>query len=380
MSLINKMLQDLDRRQAGGPVADGAMPAHVHTVAPEPRGREWFWRVLAVLMAIALGWVAWVAYQMWPRPIVTELAYQSADHPRDRAAPLLAAAPAAPEAPPAIAAAPAPAPSPDPADSVAVATPAAAPEVFRLAQTIETPITEPAPKPAAKAAQKEVQPKSLTPKALPKAAPAALADEGDAAKVERRDRVVTPAERAENEFRYAAAVLKLGRAAEAESHFARALDLNAHHQGARQALVAMRLERGLLDSARGLLEEGLRAEPGQPEFSVALARILIERKDLPGALSALDGASANAAGMPEYHVLRATVLQRLGRHTEAADAYRAALRQQPANPPAWVGLGISLEALEQRREAAEAFRQALAAGPVNPDVKTFVEQRLRALR
>jgi hypothetical protein len=53
---------------------------------------------------------------------------------------------------------------------------------------------------------------------------------------------------------------------------------------------------------------------------------------------------------------------------------------QAKTPQAWIGLGISLEALEKRPEAAEAFKRALAAGPVSTDVRTFAEQRIRALR
>jgi hypothetical protein len=41
---------------------------------------------------------------------------------------------------------------------------------------------------------------------------------------------------------------------------------------------------------------------------------------------------------------------------------------------------MSLEALEKRAEAAEAFKRALASGPVSADVRSFAEQRIRALR
>jgi hypothetical protein len=49
-------------------------------------------------------------------------------------------------------------------------------------------------------------------------------------------------------------------------------------------------------------------------------------------------------------------------------------------PHAWIVLCISLEALQQRADAADAFRHALAAGPVSAELKTFAEQRIRALR
>lgn len=367
MSVINKMLQDLDRRQAG-PGKGGPAQPHVQAVAREARGREWFWRTLALLLLATVAWAAWMAYQMfWPGPLATQLAYRSAAEARAREA--LARTdppnpPPAPESPAPAAAvvsqvAEIPAPSPTP------------PENFRLAKSIETPIVEPPPNVKVKSAPKALAPKPAS------GAPDAGTDRG---KVERRDRVSTPAERAENEFRYAAAVLKLGRGTEAEAHFEKALEIDPGHRGARQALVALRLEGGELDGARRLLEEGLKLDAGQPDFAMALARILIERNDLPGALAALDGSAAAASSVPEFHVMRGTVLQRLGRHAEAAEAYRTALRQQAAIPQAWVGLGISLEALQQRRDAAEAFRQALAAGPINADLKAFVDERIRALR
>src|SRR5690348_17052490 len=230
MSLINQMLQDLDRRQSG-PGFQSAIPPHVQPVAQPHAGREWFWRTVAILVLAALGWVAWVAYQMWPRPVATEAAYRSAElaHAHRAAAvdPAPSPAPAAaPPPPPAGAPAslePAPAavsPAPDsPASAVPTAlqndpspAPPPAPETFRLAQSIETPIIAPAPKRIARPVAKSLPPPS--------------AAKAEAPKVERRDRVTSPAERAENEFRYAAAVLKLGRATEAEAHFAKALELD----------------------------------------------------------------------------------------------------------------------------------------------------------
>src|SRR6185295_12941699 len=88
MSVINKVLQDLDQRQA----VDGAPPpSTVRTVAAKSEGHEWFWRTVALLVLVALGWVGWVAYQIQPRPLATELAQEAA---AKRAAPAVAQAPA----------------------------------------------------------------------------------------------------------------------------------------------------------------------------------------------------------------------------------------------------------------------------------------------
>ena len=46
----------------------------------EPRERkgkesEWFWRMIAGLMVIIIGWMLWVMYQITPRSVVTPLAF-----------------------------------------------------------------------------------------------------------------------------------------------------------------------------------------------------------------------------------------------------------------------------------------------------------------
>jgi MSHA biogenesis protein MshN len=381
VSIINKMLQELDRRQAAvaGDVAEA--PAFVRPVKAPAQRHGWFSATIVVLIVIAVGWSAWVAYQLPSRPLATPVAFKAAEEARARAptpsvpAPVLAAAPT-----PAAAPAPAPAPSPAPA----AATPAEAPstpqvEMLRLAESIATPIFESKPAQPPVVVTKPPAPTKAAPP-LVKAQSAALTKAAEKPSLERRERVGTLAERAENEFRQGASVLKLGRSTDAEMHFGKALELDSAHRGARQALIAMHIERGQLEAARKLLQEGLAIEPAQPDFAIALARILVERKDLPGALAALEGSAPAAGEVPEFHVLRGTLLQRLGRHMEAAEAYQTALQARSSIPQAWVGLGISLEALQRRPEAADAFRRALLAGPVSAEVKTFAEQRIRALR
>ena len=392
MSVINTMLQDLDRRQGNGAPAAGDAPSYVRAVKPPVERRHWFWATIGVLIAIAVAWIAWMAYQLQPNRLATDLAFKTVDEARTRQAvaptPIQPAPAAATLAPPPASVATPPPTAPAPAAPAAAAETPSAPQVemLRLAESIATPITE--PKPVAPAAKAEPRPAAAAPskpaaQAKPASAPAPAATaaaKADKPKLERQDRFGTPAERAEHEFRQAVSVLKLGRSSEAEVHFAKALEFDSSHRGARQALIAIYIERGQLEAARKLLQDGLAIDPGQPEFAIALARIHVERKDLSGALAVLDGSAGAAGDVAEFHVLRGTLLQRLGRHAEAADSYLAALQTRSTVPQAWVGLGISYEQLGKRPEAAEAFRRALAAGPLSTELKTFAEQRIRALR
>jgi hypothetical protein len=115
MSIINDMLRELDRRQAG---ADPQRRAP-HAEASPSLGAEWFWRTIAALLLIAAAWAVWVVYQLQPRSVVTELAYRSADNLRCRG--LIAAAPLV-----------------DPAPAVEQSGAAAPSLALRLALTIDT--------------------------------------------------------------------------------------------------------------------------------------------------------------------------------------------------------------------------------------------------
>lgn len=373
MSLINKMLQELDRRHARAAPQGQTLHPEVRPVHAARSGPEWFWRVIAALMLVAAVWTLWVVYQMQPRSVATELALRASDNSRRQSgsAPL-ATAPAvvAQVEPPAVQAPPTP---------VLVAAPApeklAAPiELLRLALTIDTPL-----------APRSARPVKAVPTAGPVAQgkkPASRQKPANTApvRVEKRERAGLPEDRAEAAFRRAAQMLERGRVADAEQALLSALRAYHAHQAARQTLIALYIEQGRIDDARGQLEEGLAVNPAYSPFAVALARIHVDQRGYARALQVLDQASAAGQGSVDYHVLRGAVLQRMARHSEAAGAYRLALGAGLQSGASWVGLGISLDALGRRPEAAEAFRRGVASGSLAAEVRAYAEQRVRQLQ
>ncbi len=386
MSIINKMLQDLDRRH-GMSDADATMAmSQVRTVAPARKDREWFWRTISVLMIAAVGWVGWIAWQLRPRdPVATEQAFKaSQDAQRNHAAVAVTVAPA--QAQKLVAEKPAavepekPAPQaveplkPAPAANTPASEPAKpAPKEQVQAQAAPSPARPPVPaaKPAVTKLDLDVPPARILP--IPAQAQGPV-------RVEKRDMVRTPEDRAEAEFRRGVGLLNQGRAGEAEEAFGAALAAYPTHEASRQALVAMDLEQRRVDDARRLLQEGVALNPGNARFASVLAQIHAERKDYPAALEVLNAVKAPGQDSPELQSLRGTVLQKLGRHAEAADAFQASLRNQPQNGAGWMGLGISLEALGKKAEASDAFRRAATTATLSAEVRSYAEQRSRQLQ
>jgi MSHA biogenesis protein MshN len=376
MSIINKMLQELDRRHARSAPPGQSLHPEVRAVRSGRGAGEWFWRTVAALMLVAAAWTLWVVYQLQPRSIATELAQRAAEDSRRRAVAVPVRQGPESEAPLTVAAAAVPPPMPAEtlAEKPAPEKLAAPIEMLRLALTIDTPLAPRAPQPLAPAPAAQRVRVAAAPK--PRAEPVRAAP----THIEKRERDRSPADRAENHFRRAAQMLERGRVPDAQDALHAALAADPGHQAARQTLVALFIEQGRIEDARRHLQEGLAFNRGYAPFSVALARIHVDRGEYPAALEVLDTAAQAGRGNPDYHALHGAVLQRLGRHGPAADAYRQALGAAPQSGATWVALGISLEAQGNLPEAAEAFRRGVASGSLARDVRAYAEQRARQLQ
>ena len=366
MSLINKMLQELDRRHAmGSPNAD-VMTRQIEPVTAGRRRRDLFWLILGLELAVALGWLAWTSYQLRPRSVVTELALRTSGG-LGRAAQRIQ--------PPVTAPAQEPAPQPAPAVSTAPVpvsppVPQAAVDTLKLAKSIEHAVPPPRPRAVPKPADR---------KRVPNALPAATVEAAQP-QIHKQAHPRTPTERARSEFRRAVQLLDEGRVSEAEQALSGALSIDPSQVPARQALISLLVDQRRLIEAQRLLQEGLTLDPAQVQFATVLARIYVDRDDYDKALGVLRGCKGDASRDAEYNTLLGAVLQHMSRPGEAADAYRAALRAAPQAGTAWVGLGLSLAALDHRPEAAEAFRRAVASGSLSQEVRDYAEQQLRRLQ
>jgi MSHA biogenesis protein MshN len=432
MSLINKMLQDLDAR--GSTRAEG-MPPEIKTVAAVER-RLPLGRIGAVAggVLLALGAAAWFVFPLKGKT------YEQPPAPLAQAAPAAAAAPVTAAAPTSLPA-PVPAvPAEKPALPLAEAAPAAgapapaareqaagAPRKTAAAARQET-VVQPAPAPAVPAAQSEgtttswavaseraraeqerlakrwqAQEARLATLPQPqrregerklreeqaRAADKAKREAAWLAALKRREaadgpapapaaaegRVETASQGAENAYRRGLAALQEGRVSEAMASLQAALRTSPRHEAARQTLVGLLIENNRGDEAMAQLQQALTLDPRQPALAMLLARLQIERGKT--GIDVLLRTLPYAAGNGEYHAFLGGALQRQNRFREAAEQYQTALRTTPNNAVWWMGLGMALQGDKRNAEALGAFRQAKALGSLPPDLQAFVERRLQ---
>ncbi|MGX9782034.1 tetratricopeptide repeat protein [Janthinobacterium lividum] len=346
MSLINKMLQDLDAR--GTPDGRGDA-AGIRSVPERERGvsRALVFGGAAGLTAaaIALGWV------YLKRPAVPPVLVSVASTPV--LAPVLA--PVSAPAPAAVAPAPVPvvAVEPEPvflAEEAAPAQARARPTELRRVM--------------GKAAKPAVAPMVRT--ALP-AASERIID----------GKQVTAQQRVENEYRRALAQLQDGRVSDAMLALQQTLQMDPRHQGARETLVRLLLEAQRPDEAARQLQLSLALDPKQPAQAMMLARLQLDKTS--GGAAALDTLMRSlpyASDSGEYRAFLAGVLQREQRYREAAEHYQLALQTAPDNSVWWMGLGIALQADNHPAQARQAFERAKGLQTLSPQLQAFVERKL----
>ncbi len=330
MSVINRVLKDLDRKGAA-PLSLGGVQV-VHTTPPSPRA-PWLWLLLGLGIALTLAW--WL---FWPRTGVPAGVATTA---------------------PAVAA-------PVTADTAL----AEGPPRLRLSATLSEPAaTLPAPRPSVPPPTLAEPTRAAPAAARPTAALAASEipfpvkldtrlPQPRPPRVLKEDRPPTPQEQAEQAWRQAARLIEQGRGRDAQEGLETALRLDPNHGPARQSLIALSLEGG--DGARGeiLLREGLQLHPQDAWYARSLGQVYLQRGDSAQAAAVLKaglGKGVDAA----YWGLYAGVLSKIGRNEEAIAAYREAARQNPAHGPWWLGLAVTLEQADQRQEAAAAYQRAL---------------------
>lgn len=418
MSLINKMLQDLDAR---GGVADAdAIPASraVKAVPLAERERRPLVVAVAGMMLVLLAVGGWYGWQYWqysrnhdftvapvpqvvvdrtpPNPAVTSVA---------TAAPIPPVAPAAsvaettqPQSRAGLAlerqtpamteqAQPAPLPAkptkpPSPLEkNLGGAAPSSSSASQAMASgsgvstaSIAAPVVQAA---SSRPSSPSEAPVASRPRRAPTEAEARAAEGRPAAADGVMRRELTPKVESDSAYRRALVALGEGRVSVAMADLERAVEIDPRNESARQTYVSLLLENKRPDDAIRQLRLSLGVDPRQPALAMVLARLQLERGG--PALATLMKTLPHAANNADYLAFLAGVLQREQRHADAARYYRDALQIAPNNGVWWMGLGISLQAEQHVAEAREAYTRARASAGMTAELLAFVDRKLEQL-
>jgi Tfp pilus assembly protein PilF len=377
VSVINKMLRDLDQRQtaqvqldnkSGAPVLRQGTASVGETAVPRPTARRGFNQSVAVLIQLALLAVAiGGAFWWWQKS------------PADAGAPLASQ--------PSTQTAPVPAAATDTATGSTVSTAAATPATKADSVSVEPPdriaskANTSAKSPSVKTVDRSIPPpdrpangagseganlklslavsQTVSPKTVAALQPAAVSSAG------------------------AGSGASAGVSADGQTAQVRQLQAGRETLAQAQGL----WNAGSHDAAIELLQQALAiAERSALSSSTAantqlLATLAREQGRMQLAQgrpqAALDGLTRLEPLLgrdADAWALRGNVAQRLGRHQDSVHAYTTALQIRP-NEQRWLlGAAVSLAALGQTGGASEMAAKARALGPISAEVQNYLRQ------
>ena len=357
MSLINQMLQDLDKRSADG--ASGALlHQQIRTVPKQTKDRRL--QLIALFLILVLAGVG-----VW-RWLHTSVAVVPVAQPEAPVLPLtmkseavLSTSPVE-SVPNQILSVPAMAKA-KPVKSSSVVKPAESEATASVNEVVKASTPDQAPERTAKPVV--VVPVNTSPSS-----------------VNKQMKELTPQQRADSDYRKSVTWIQQGRIIEAIAGLEQAIQADPTHASARQTLVGVLIEGKRQDEALHKLQDGLNLDPGQTGMAMLLARLQLEKGDVHSGTETLQRTLPYALERADYQSFLAALLQREGKHKEAIEHYLAALRKSPQSGVWWMGAGISLQAENRTTDALEAFNRAKATNSLTPELQVFVEQKLKQLQ
>jgi MSHA biogenesis protein MshN len=235
----------------------------------------------------------------------------------------------------------------------------------------------------------EIQPKVMVASAKPRMAgpslnavskeevPTGVSERGA---VERKLRTLTQADQAEEAYREGVQSLQQNRVDQAQEKLRFAVATDPQHVEARELLAGLLMRRGALVEAEPLLNDGLAANPEHYRFAQLLARIHIQRGASKQALTLLEQSQPYAETDAEFFGFLAALYQRAGQHENAIKAYTRAVTINPQQSQWWLGLGISFEAKRNWNAAYRAYRRAVASRQLNRKLGRYARERLASVQ
>ncbi|AVJ55066.1 hypothetical protein C5610_01390 [Idiomarina sp. OT37-5b] len=350
MSIINKVLNDLDKRNQH----NGSGGGHGSAVAPPSRSGS---RLLWLLLVVVMVTVAAVGYYVWNNASVSSTS-QAADPVQQP-----------------------PSQQPQSERSEPVKATASKPDTGsdkRVAEVAEE--NEAAPSRVAELELPEPIAVEPTPNEQQQSDDTASESEQRAStgSFSKQSVQLTAAEVAERQRQKAEQAQKQGLFTDAASHYEAALNAQPQWHDVRKEWAALEYGRGQTTQALAILREGLQQFPQAHSLRLLAASMLEKQAQPQLALQLLVQHQPAATELPQYYQLQAELAQQLDDNDAMQQSYRALVNAQPDNGRWRLGLALALREQHPQQALAE-FEQAAARIEHTPTLN-FIAEQIKRLR
>ncbi|MCL1146456.1 tetratricopeptide repeat protein [Shewanella marinintestina] len=190
---------------------------------------------------------------------------------------------------------------------------------------------------------------------------------------------LSPEQLAQKQMQMAMDAQQQGLHSEALNYYEAALAYYPAQHKARRQAAALYYGQNKLAKAADLLEQGRLLFPQQYEFSLLLARVLQASGQNDQALLSLDAIpDTSDFAIKKWHQ-QSDLAQKQKDYPVAEKSFRQLAQQEPNQGRWWMGLGYALDAQQKYGDAKLAYHQALLQDNLSAQAKVYVDNRLLQL-
>lgn len=157
------------------------------------------------------------------------------------------------------------------------------------------------------------------------------------------------------------------------------LEIDEYSHDARKKLAVLHYSINEIGSASTVLNQGIEIEPERVDFRLMLARLFYRQKQLKQAYAVLAQIEPDVQRNIDFYGLKATVAQELELNAESSHLYGRLVIFEPNRAQWWLGLAISLDRLGQREGALRAYENASDLRQLSASADDFIRQRILEL-
>lgn len=201
----------------------------------------------------------------------------------------------------------------------------------------------------------------------------------EAAVLSVKAKAMSAADMAQNAYKRGLEAKNMAELVSAREAFEQALVHSPSHVEAREQLAAIFFSLGEINSALSLLQNGQTIHPELASFKLMEARLWQHQEHNERALSVLSQLSPDPVTQLEYWLFRAGLEIELKAFEQADKTYSQLLGVWPEAGRVWLGKALALDGLGLYSQASEAYRIALEKRDLSTSGTRFVHQRLTEL-
>lgn len=147
----------------------------------------------------------------------------------------------------------------------------------------------------------------------------------------------------------------------------------------RKQLAALLFSTNRLQEAQQVLAGGIQLAPADSSMRLMQSRIFFKLGDNSSAFNVLAEHPYRALANDELVSFRAALAERMGKYDTAQQDYLLLVERNPSEAKWWLGLGVSQDKQKLHKQAINSYQQAQSLNQLPQQVDVFVAERIQLL-